>query len=207
MINVAKSLIIENNKILLIRRSAESKFFPTLWDFPGGKLEFNESPEESVIRETLEETALNITIDKLLGEYDYVGNDKPTHFWIFSVKEFVGKIKLGKDHNDYILISKETPSKKLENLIAINGMAKKSAEKFMDHLPEFLKWAKEANLENRLQYTAPQPSPSSEIRPSQSHGRPPTPRQSDSAPSTVPAPHATHAHHPTPPPRTDSRHD
>lgn len=59
-----------------------------------------------------------------------------------------------------ILISKETPSKKLENLIAINGMAKKSAEKFMDHLPEFLKWAKEANLENRLQYTAPQPSPS-----------------------------------------------
>ena len=40
----------------------------------------------------------------------------------------------------------------------VHGMAKKSAERFADELPVFLKWAKEAKFEDRLVYQAPKVS-------------------------------------------------
>ena len=41
-----------------------------MWEFPGGKLDDNESPEECVIREIYEETGLKkIVLIKKLGEF------------------------------------------------------------------------------------------------------------------------------------------
>ena len=51
-----------------------------------------------------------------------------------------------------ILISKKTASEKLAELVAVEGMAKKSAEKFLAHAPIFVDWATAAGLANRLQY-------------------------------------------------------
>ena len=51
-----------------------------------------------------------------------------------------------------ILVSKETKEEKLVKLISVGGMAKKSAEKFIKYLPEFLIWAKEANIQDRLTF-------------------------------------------------------
>src|ERR1051326_2887469 len=36
------------------------------WEFPGGKIEFGEEPEQAVIREAKEETGLTIKIERLL---------------------------------------------------------------------------------------------------------------------------------------------
>ena len=51
-----------------------------------------------------------------------------------------------------ILISKKAAAEKLAELVAVEGMAKKSAEKFLTHAPVFVEWATSAGLENRLQY-------------------------------------------------------
>ena len=79
MIRAAKALINDNQKILLLKRSADSKFFPKVWDFPGGKFEDEDSPIEVVVRETLEETGLVITPGEILGEYDY--QDTNVHYY------------------------------------------------------------------------------------------------------------------------------
>ena len=51
-----------------------------------------------------------------------------------------------------ILVSEKTDAEKIEALKAIEGMAKKSAEKFLSHIPAFVEWAKSAGLESRLLY-------------------------------------------------------
>jgi mutator protein MutT len=111
MIEVAKSLIKKNEKYLLLKRSSDSKFFPGLWDFPGGKIEPREDVTEALIREAKEETSLEIIPQEKIGDFDYIENDTPVHFQIFSVKNFSGDIKLSQDHSEFIWLSIEGLSK------------------------------------------------------------------------------------------------
>ena len=43
------------------------------WEFPGGKIETNETPEDALVREIQEELAVNINVEKHVHtiEYDY----------------------------------------------------------------------------------------------------------------------------------------
>jgi 8-oxo-dGTP diphosphatase len=54
----AEALVVRDEKLLLIRRSAEP--FLGWWDIPGGFLEAGEHPEAGVIRELREETGLEV---------------------------------------------------------------------------------------------------------------------------------------------------
>ena len=57
-----------------------------------------------------------------------------------------------------ILVSSKTDAEKHEALKDIDGMAKKSATKFLSHINAFVEWAKDVGLEDRLYY---KPKPSS----------------------------------------------
>lgn len=57
----AAILINSNNKILLSERPPQ-KSLSGFWEFPGGKIEIEETPEEAVIRELKEE--LNIVVEE-----------------------------------------------------------------------------------------------------------------------------------------------
>lgn len=63
-IEVVAAVISNNNKILCVQR-ANNKFnyIAFKWEFPGGKVEENESNEEALTREILEELNLQISID------------------------------------------------------------------------------------------------------------------------------------------------
>lgn len=54
MIKVVAGIITRNNMILIARRGAH-KSMAGKWEFPGGKIEVNESPERALEREILEE--------------------------------------------------------------------------------------------------------------------------------------------------------
>ena len=53
------SLIDDENRVLIGKRPNVINF-PLLWEFPGGKVEKNETPEQTIIRESKEEININL---------------------------------------------------------------------------------------------------------------------------------------------------
>ena len=71
VINVVAAIIVKDNKIFATQRGYGD--FKGGWEFPGGKIEENETPEEALKREILEELNVHINVDKYIYivEYDY----------------------------------------------------------------------------------------------------------------------------------------
>jgi len=87
--------IFDEDKFLLLRRSKTDLWMPGKWGLPGGKIDPGETPEEAVVRETMEEAGLSISSPRLLaideGRYHY-----------YITKEFSGdEVKLSFEHDDY----------------------------------------------------------------------------------------------------------
>lgn len=57
---VACALVDEDNRVLIARRP-EGRHMGGLWEFPGGKVEPGELPEEALMRELGEELGIDIT--------------------------------------------------------------------------------------------------------------------------------------------------
>lgn len=57
----------EDGKILIIKRSSDSKTNPGKWELPGGKVDQGESFDKALLREVYEETNLKIKLDNVIG--------------------------------------------------------------------------------------------------------------------------------------------
>src|SRR5207248_895342 len=62
IISVVAAIIRRTNKILITRRF-DDVHLPGYWEFPGGKVEANESLESALEREIREELAVNIRVE------------------------------------------------------------------------------------------------------------------------------------------------
>jgi len=57
----------EDRKVLLVRRERKwHKEAHGKWEFPGGKVDFGETPEEACVREVKEESGFEVEIEKLI---------------------------------------------------------------------------------------------------------------------------------------------
>ena len=65
LIVVAAAVVIRDGEVLLTRR-AEGQHLAGLWEFPGGKLEDGESPEEALVRECKEECDIDVAVAEIL---------------------------------------------------------------------------------------------------------------------------------------------
>ena len=54
------ALINEENEVLIGERPNLANSFPNYWEFPGGKIKRNESPQDAIIREAKEEIDIDI---------------------------------------------------------------------------------------------------------------------------------------------------
>lgn len=53
----------QNREILFAQRRSTDKYLPYFWEFPGGKINKEETPIEALTREIYEELELNIKIE------------------------------------------------------------------------------------------------------------------------------------------------
>lgn len=72
IVHVAAALIVKGDQFLVAKRSA-GRHLEGYWEFPGGKVENNESPAEACRREVLEELKCRISVDSffLTCEHPY----------------------------------------------------------------------------------------------------------------------------------------
>jgi 8-oxo-dGTP diphosphatase len=103
MLKVSCALIIDQNKILVVQRNTGSDH-PLKWEFPGGKLNQGESPEECVIREIREELEIKIEILKPLISVYYDYGIKQIELIPFLCRINQGEIILN-EHHDFKWVS------------------------------------------------------------------------------------------------------
>ena len=92
VIPVSSGLIIQNNKVLIGLRS-ESDNGGGLWEFPGGKIEIDESSEDAVIRELNEELDIVVRKPKKIMQYLHRFKNLIYDISFFEVISFKGSIK------------------------------------------------------------------------------------------------------------------
>lgn len=68
--HIAVAIIWRNGR-LFIQRRPDDGLLGGLWEFPGGKVEPGESPEQAAVREVAEETGMRIRLQESLGKVDH----------------------------------------------------------------------------------------------------------------------------------------
>jgi 8-oxo-dGTP diphosphatase len=86
--------------ILVVQRKEDEKAYKSLkWEFPGGKVEEGERPEDAVIREVKEELQLDINPVAPVGRVVYEYPDSTVDLTLFHCALIDG-LPILKEHND-----------------------------------------------------------------------------------------------------------
>ena len=105
MIRVVCAIIEFNSRTLVVQRS-EKMSLPLKWEFPGGKIENDESEEECILREIKEELNLEIAISKKLNSSIFDYPNISIELIPFIAKQVGDKIRLN-EHKDFKYLAKQ----------------------------------------------------------------------------------------------------
>ena len=103
MYPATKAVIERDGKILIIHRTDKEDCFKDEWDIPGGGIKFGETPEESIKREIMEESCLEVDIIRPLRIWTFFKNNNQTQVVGVTLlcKYISGNVKLSDEHNDF----------------------------------------------------------------------------------------------------------
>lgn len=71
-VQVTAAIIRKDGLVLVAQRLHSSRLEPDKWEFPGGKLEPGEKPEECIRREIREELGIEIAVERLFMVHPFV---------------------------------------------------------------------------------------------------------------------------------------
>ena len=66
IVKVTAAILVKDSMILIAQRGPESHQ-ANKWEFPGGKVEVGETPEECLKREMMEEFQIDVSVDEYIG--------------------------------------------------------------------------------------------------------------------------------------------
>ena len=97
----------ENQNFILIKR--KNNPYKNHWALPGGFVDYGERVEDAAIREALEETSINVKLDKLIGVYSDPLRDPRGHTVsiAFSAKGNMEEMNADDDACDINIFTKE----------------------------------------------------------------------------------------------------
>ena len=87
---VTAGIITENGRVLIALRKP-GKHMAGKWEFPGGKIEPGETPEQSLARELEEELAVRAQVGELLCRTFYEGEGVSLELLVFRVERVEGR--------------------------------------------------------------------------------------------------------------------
>ncbi|NLD46989.1 MAG: (deoxy)nucleoside triphosphate pyrophosphohydrolase [Clostridiaceae bacterium] len=93
-IHVVGAAITDGNLVLAAQRSDKMKL-PLKWEFPGGKIEKNETHQQALMREIYEELGVRIRVDDFLADGYSIMEDKKIILFVYnaSIVEGIPKAK------------------------------------------------------------------------------------------------------------------
>ena len=106
MITVVAALIEKDGKYLIARRLTGSSDVLGKWEFPGGKVEQEETEENAIEREIKEEFEMNIKAIKFLINNVCEYPTKTIDLRLYECKHISGEFNLH-DHSEYLFVDKE----------------------------------------------------------------------------------------------------
>jgi 8-oxo-dGTP diphosphatase len=90
VLEVVAAVIEKNSRILICQRARDSRH-PLKWEFPGGKVESGETPQQALARELREELAIDAVIgDEMHRQQVEYGDGRVISLLFFRVTEFSG---------------------------------------------------------------------------------------------------------------------
>jgi 8-oxo-dGTP diphosphatase len=93
-----KAFIINKGKFLVMHKTGVKE---DLWELPGGRMEFGETAEETLLRELIEETGLIVTPIRVLDTWNFVGVEYQITGIIYLCKLDNDEVKLSDEHDKY----------------------------------------------------------------------------------------------------------
>ena len=105
MIKVVAALICKDNKILIARRATGDPNVLGKWEFPGGKVEANESEEAAIEREIKEEFEMDIKAIRFLTNNVCEYPSKTIDLRLYECKYLSSEFHLH-DHSEYVFVDK-----------------------------------------------------------------------------------------------------
>ena len=92
-VHAAAAVIQRQDGFLLMAQRPPGRGWSGWWEFPGGKIEDNESPFEALQRELQEEINISANDATLWFERSYSYPDKEVYIYFFKVTDWTGEIK------------------------------------------------------------------------------------------------------------------
>lgn len=98
---IVTAVLRDGDRILLVHRNAGRRWFPDVWDLPGGHVDQGEEPTESLVRELREE--LGIRASEPSGPPMHEIRGATFHMRIWSVDEWTGTpVNAAPDEHDAV---------------------------------------------------------------------------------------------------------
>ena len=110
IIRVTAAIIELENKILIAQRKAKDNLFGGLWEFPGGKIEDGETPEECMARELKEELEIEVEVGRLIISNKHRYPNGIFELLVYKVEHISGNFVLN-DHDEVKWITIDEISK------------------------------------------------------------------------------------------------